>query len=255
MYQVIPIAAFSDNYIWCLINNNNAVVVDPGDAKPVLQFLQEEQLTLTAILVTHHHWDHTDGIEALLTAYPGITVYGPYNPSIDGLTHRLKEHDEIEIKSIEASFKILEVPGHTLDHIAYFDSTNLFCGDTLFSGGCGRLFEGTPEQMHHSLTKLTQLPDSTKVYCTHEYTKANLMFALAVEPNNAALSDYRDQVVELRNKEVPTLPSNIKLEKEINPFLRSAISSIKEHCEQHTGHELNSEIAVFAATRKWKDNF
>lgn len=255
MYQVIPIQAFSDNYIWCLKNDNNAVIVDPGDAAPVISYLTANNLDLAAILVTHHHPDHIGGINELKTHFPDVIVYGPENSKIPQVTQIVKNDECIELAKIDAQFNVIEIPGHTLDHIAYFDDTSLFCGDTLFSGGCGRLFEGSPEQMMHSLEKLTNLPANTAVYCAHEYTLANLSFASHVEPNNADLKRYIATVNKLRENNQPSLPTSIGQELKVNPFIRAHSANIKQTCENHFNSELTDELSVFTATRKWKDNF
>ena len=253
--SVFPIKAFNDNYIWCLRNQSHCAVVDPGDAAPVLAYCQDNQLTLSAIIITHHHWDHTGGIDALLTAFPDIPIYGPQNTEIKQITVRLSQGDDIELAQLGVKFSVLEVPGHTLDHIAYYGDTGLFCGDTLFSTGCGRLFEGTPQQMFQSLAKLTALPTDTEVYCTHEYTLANIAFAEAVEPNNQALIDYKQWANEQREKNIPTLPSNIMRELTVNPFLRCHSKELVTNVNQNMGATLTSEQAIFASLRSWKDNF
>ena len=212
MIEVIPLKAFTDNYIWALVSKESVYVVDPGDANPVLEFLDENNFTLEGILITHHHFDHTGGIKTLTNKYD-IPVYGPINNRIEGITHELKENDSISVFNEE--FKIFEVPGHTLDHIAYYSESSqklLFCGDTLFSGGCGRLFEGTPAQMHDSLQKLKSLSSETLVYCTHEYTESNLNFAVVVNNENEFLKDYYSEVKAKRKKDEITLPSSIKKE-------------------------------------------
>jgi hydroxyacylglutathione hydrolase len=253
--SVFPIKAFNDNYIWCLRNQSHCSVVDPGDAAPVLAYCKDNQLTLSAILITHHHWDHTGGIDALLTAFPDIPVYGPQNKDIKQITVRLSQGDDLELAMLGVKFSVLEVPGHTLDHIAYYGDTGLFCGDTLFSAGCGRLFEGTPQQMFQSLAKLTALPNDTEVYCTHEYTMANIAFAEAVEPNNQALIDYKHWANKQRVKNTPTLPTNIQRELAVNPFLRCHSSELVTNVSQNMGAILTSEQATFASLRNWKDNF
>ncbi|WP_297821627.1 hydroxyacylglutathione hydrolase [uncultured Paraglaciecola sp.] len=253
--SVFPIKAFNDNYIWCLHNKTQCSVVDPGDAAPVLAYCQDNQLTLSAIIITHHHWDHTGGIDALLAAFPNIPVYGPQNKNIKQITVRLSQGDDIELALLGVKFSILEVPGHTLDHIAYYGDIGLFCGDTLFSAGCGRLFEGTPQQMFASLSKLTALPADTAVYCTHEYTMANIAFAEAVEPNNQALIDYKRWVNQQRAENTPTLPSNIQRELDVNPFLRCHSAELVANVSQNMGAMLASEQEIFASLRSWKDNF
>jgi len=252
---ICPIKAFNDNYIWCLHNKTHCVVVDPGDAVPVLAFCQDNNLTLSAILITHHHWDHTGGIDALLEAFSGMPVYGPHNQNIKQITHRLSQGDDIELEYLNNKFTVLEVPGHTLDHIAYYGDSGLFCGDTLFSAGCGRLFEGSPQQMFDSLAKLTALPTNTAVYCTHEYTMANIAFAEAAEPHNQALIQYKQWANQQREKNIPTLPSSIQKELAVNPFLRCSSQELVANVSKNMGARLTSEQATFAALRSWKDSF
>jgi len=255
-----PIAAFTDNYIWCLHDGRTAWVVDPGEASPVLMFLAANKLSLQGILITHHHHDHTGGIGELRQAFPALNIYGPRNrddkPSIKGLDKHVAEGDAVDV--LGYSFRVLEIPGHTLDHIAYYapDShpPTLFCGDTLFAAGCGRLFEGTPPQMLASLQKLAQLPAATAVYCGHEYTVANLRFAQAVEPNNVAVRERAAAAATLRAAQRPTLPSNIGLELATNPFLRCQTPSVLAAARRH-GAQNENLAAIFAAIRTWKDQF
>ena len=252
---VYPIPAFTDNYIWCIHDGCHAVVVDPGDASPVFESLAAHQLRLDAILITHHHADHTGGIRELVERYPGLSVYGPDNPKIRGITHTLREGDTCCVGNFELSLDVLEVPGHTLDHIAFYNDDFLFCGDTLFSAGCGRLFEGTPKQMLKSLNKLAALPDSLPVYCTHEYTMANLRFAKAVEPTNEDIKDKIESVQHLRDANLPSLPTSLAIEKTINPFLRAHREDSWPHIEAQTGKTIRDTEQAFAAVRAWKDNF
>lgn len=251
MKPISPIPAFVDNYIWQFNDGENAVVVDPGDAAPVLQFLEAEALTLHAILITHHHFDHIGGIVELCKHFPAARVYGPHNPAIEAITDRVSEGDTLEL--FGHRFKVLEIPGHTLDHIGYVhqavDECQLFCGDTLFSSGCGRLFEGTPEQMYTSLNKLKALPDYAEIYCTHEYTTANVKFARAVEPNNTALIERDAEIKVLREQQKPTLPTTMALELQINPFLRSEEKTVMDAVGTSTPTQ------TFAALRAWKDRF
>ena len=256
--KVYPIPAFADNYIWALIDSGSrqVCVVDPGDAAPVLAYLDSQDLSLAQIVITHHHPDHTGGIAALVKACQ-VPVYGPDNPRISGITHRLAENDSVDILGVE--FSVLEVPGHTLDHIAYFSSAAqqpvLFCGDTLFAAGCGRLFEGTAVQMLASLNKLASLPGDTLVYCTHEYTLANLGFALAAEPENAALQQRAVDEKAKRDSGLPTLPSSIDLELATNPFLRCDQQGIKVQVAGQTNQAVTDLGSTFAALRQWKDIF
>ena len=254
MVQVIPIPAFTDNYIWALINKSNksVYVVDPGDAKPVLDFCHQHGLSLQGILITHHHWDHTNGVEQLVSEYTELPVYGPSNSPFKGITHKLDDHSSIEIDPLGLSLNVMTVPGHTLDHIAYYNDEMLFCGDTLFNAGCGRLFEGTPAQMLNSLSRITALADTTHVYCTHEYTRANLDFAAYIEPHNQALTSYRD---ELAKHDKISLPTTIGEQKAINPFLRTQIAEVKAGIIAKKAFNEVNEVNVFAALRELKDNY
>ena len=255
MKNIFAIPAFTDNYIWCMHDDQNAFVVDPGDAEPVIKALNEKQLTLKHILITHHHYDHTGGILALKKAYPNAVVYGPDNKTIKGIDKVLYEGDTLSLNSPEAHFAILETPGHTLDHIVFYNDDLVFCGDTLFSAGCGRMFEGTPEVFHHSLQKLAQLPATTKVYCTHEYTLANLAFAEHVDGDNEHLVEYKQWAEAQRAEKKITLPSNIAEQQRINPFLRCDNLVIKQNIENIMNLSAQSEVEVFAALRSCKDNF
>lgn len=254
MAQVEPIKAFSDNYIWALgaKGTDHVIVVDPGQAEPVISYLQEHNKELVGILVTHHHWDHTTGITELKQRYPDAHVYGPQNSPFEGIETTLNEGDKLNL--IGYDFTVIATPGHTLDHICYLADGFIFCGDTLFSGGCGRLFEGSAEQMWQSLQKLRALPNDTQVYCTHEYTQANMKFASACDDDNQDVHQYVDKVNSLREQDAITLPSTIGLEKRINPFMRPehiAMQRIPVHLRPHE----DSTEAKFAALRKWKDNF
>ncbi|MGK0441191.1 MAG: hydroxyacylglutathione hydrolase [Pseudohongiellaceae bacterium] len=259
MIKIEPILAFDDNYIWCLYDTTSqqACIVDPGQSEPVERFLSQRGLSLESIIVTHHHYDHVGGIASLKAKYDAI-IHGPVNPDISVLDKHYHADDQVTVIGID--FQVLEVPGHTLDHIAFYspninNSPVLFCGDTLFAGGCGRLFEGTPELMYQSLQQLSDLPDNTLVYCAHEYTLANLAFAAAVEPNNQELIERIRCDSALRKRHTPTVPTYIGLEQQTNPFLRSHLPSIKISAEQHTGKVLNSNTEVFAALREWKNQF
>ncbi len=251
--EVLAIPAFRDNYIWLLRYGQMAVVVDPGDAEPVMQVLAEAGLNLAAILITHHHADHQGGIAALAARYQPV-VYGPGAESITGLTHPLQGGEVIELAAISASIRVLSVPGHTRGHLAYLMGNRLFCGDTLFGAGCGRLFEGTPEQMASSLQSLAALPEDTEVYCAHEYTEMNLRFALAVEPDNPAILQRVADAAATRARGVPTLPSTMALEKATNPFLRCAEPAVVAAAQAH-GAKTCDPVAVFAAIRGWRNEF
>jgi len=252
----IGLPAFDDNYIWLLHDGAQALAVDPGDAAPVTDALRRLGLRLTSILVTHHHGDHTGGVATLRDA-TGAQVFGPARENIPAPFTPLRGGDRARVLGID--FLVIDVPGHTAGHIAYFaDAVDgaplLFCGDTLFSGGCGRIFEGTPAQMLASLDALAALPDPTRVCCAHEYTLSNLRFARAVEPGNAALAEYQRQCEALRAQGEPTLPSTLELERAINPFLRSRAAPVKQAVQAHAACA-GDDVAVFAALRQWKNEF
>ena len=249
-----PVRAFTDNYIWVIHRGNFAVVVDPGDAQPVIRFLRDKHLQLVAILTTHHHADHTGGNLALLEHYP-VPVYGPASETIPGITQPLHDGDIVSLPELMLDLHVFNVPGHTAGHIAYYGTGSLLCGDTLFAAGCGRLFEGTPAQMATSLARLAQLPDDTAVYCAHEYTLANIDFALSVDGANQALIERARIEREKRAVDLPTLPSSIGLEKATNPFLRCHLSALHKAAETWAGQSLADDIAVFAALREMKNVF
>jgi hydroxyacylglutathione hydrolase len=257
--SLVALPAFDDNYIWMLHDGQRALVVDPGDSEVVLAALKRLSLRLETILVTHHHVDHTGGVDVLRNT-TGAAVFGPLTETMPEPIRRLTGGDKVQAMGL--TFNVMDVPGHTSGHIAYYcDSASnlggaplLFCGDTLFSGGCGRLFEGTPAQMLTSLTALAALPSHTRVCCTHEYTLSNLKFARAVEPNNAELIQYQQQCMVLREANLPTLPSTIARELQINPFLRSDQAEVV-HAAQQLDPTATDAVAVFAAIRQWKNNF
>ncbi len=258
MMEITAIPAFDDNYIWLITNegDSGAYVVDPGDGKVVLSVLKEKQLKLTGILITHWHPDHTGGIKKLTSKYP-CPVYGPNNKQIKEVTELMADGDKISVFGHE--FEIIAVPGHTMDHISYFcadkDAPVLFCGDTLFVGGCGRLFEGTALQMYDSLGKLAALPPQTRAYCAHEYTLANLQFANAVEPDNTILQKLTEDVTEARSQGIATVPTTIAQELDTNPFLRSSVKAVIDAAAQHNPAMTSDKEAVFASLRQWKDTF
>jgi hydroxyacylglutathione hydrolase len=261
MINITPIPAFNDNYIWALHDAESAVLVDPGDASPARAWLEERALKLTAILCTHHHRDHVGGICQLEQLY-NAPVYGPQHEIIPCLNHALGEGMRVEIAEPHMRLEVLDIFGHTRGHIAYLMSDPhgadaLFCGDTLFGCGCGRLFEGTAAQLYGSLQRLARLPDDTQVYCAHEYTEANIRFALVCEPGNAALRQRQSDAAATRARGLPTLPSSIALELATNPFLRCDQPEIIHSVEQHIGHKLvpSDQQTTFAALREWRNGF
>ncbi len=257
MINIEPIPAFNDNYIWLLHDASTAWVVDPGDAAVVIDALERIGKPLGGILLTHHHFDHTGGVGELVNRYQP-KVFGPLNPAINHVDTRLNQGDSIDVMGVH--FDVLEVPGHTLDHIAYYapnyqPAPLLFCGDTLFAGGCGRIFEGTAAMMFASLQQLAALPASTQVFCAHEYTLANLAFAAAVEP---AAADVQDRITRDRGRReqgLPTVPSQLGEELQTNPFLRCNQSSVTAAATHHAGRPLPDDEAVFAEIRAWKNDF
>lgn len=257
MLQVTRVRAFSDNYIWLIHAPRDpaqVLAVDPGDAAPVEQALAESRLNLSGILITHHHADHVGGVAELLRTRQ-IPVFGPARESVPGEPRPLRDGDRVELASLGLAFNVLDVPGHTAGHIAYVGHGAVFCGDTLFSGGCGRLFEGTAEQMAGSLAKLASLPGQTQVYCAHEYTLSNLRFGLAVEPDNAAAAQYLEECREKLARDEATVPSTIERERTVNPFLRCSRQSVKQAAAAKAGRELENDTEVFAVIRQWKDGF
>ncbi|MCU7870107.1 MAG: hydroxyacylglutathione hydrolase [Candidatus Thiodiazotropha sp. (ex Lucinoma borealis)] len=256
MIEITPVNAFDDNYIWMLKNpaSSQAVAVDPGDETPVLQWLEQTSIQLSAILITHHHYDHVGGIPELCDAFPGIAVFGPGKEKIRGVTHPLKEGDKPSIPGLAADFQVMEVPGHTAGHIAYYGEGVLFCGDTLFAGGCGRVFDGTFEQLSASLQRIAQLPAQTRLYCAHEYTLANLGFAEWIEPENPDLGRRLQIEREKSQSGIPTVPSVLSEELMTNPFLRTEVMSVVGAAERASGNKLTTPGDVFAALRQWKDS-
>lgn len=252
MLTVKSIPAFIDNYIWCIENSNNhCVIVDPGDAQPVLHYLQQNNKQLESILITHHHADHVSGIAALKQAFPNVSVLGPAAEKIAGITVPLK--GGMQVTLLDYQFQILDLPGHTKGHIGFIGDNKLFCGDVLFSAGCGRIFEGTPDQMFDSLNQIAALPDQTQIYPAHEYTQSNLRFALTIEPDNAQLLSHATRVDQLRTNSKPSLPTTLALEKQINPFLRTSALTVRKALTNRS--HSHTPLALFTALREWKDTF
>ena len=254
--QVTAIPAFDDNYLWLIHDQEYAAIVDPGDAASVEAALAAHQLKLAAILLTHHHADHAGGVPALLRHW-NVPVYGPASERIPGISHPLRQGDVVTLTSPELRLSVLDVPGHTAGHIAYVAESEpwLFCGDTLFAGGCGRLFEGTAEQMTNSLEKISALPDNTKVYCAHEYTVSNLRFAVAAEPDNPRTAERLTAAQALRARGIATVPSTLGEEKLTNPFLRYREKSIVDLLKSSGRLDNENPVKAFAALREWKNVF
>jgi hydroxyacylglutathione hydrolase len=258
MLQVTAIPAFTDNYIWLIhspLDVSQVIAVDPGEAAPVIATLERSGWTLRGILLTHKHHDHVGGVGELLERFEAPPVYGPRRDPTPERTLPLSEGERAEFRELGLRFDVLDVPGHTLGHIAYVGHEAVFSGDTLFSAGCGRLFEGTPEQMSASLAKFAGLPAPTQLYCGHEYTVSNLRFAQAVEPDNTAVQEHLQRCMRLRAADEATLPSTISQERKVNPFLRCNEGTVKHAAERHAGCGLQNDVQVFATLRAWKDGF
>ncbi|HEY4126473.1 MAG TPA: hydroxyacylglutathione hydrolase [Gammaproteobacteria bacterium] len=253
--NLIPVPAFTDNYIWLLTDAaGNAAVVDPGDATPAEQAIASRQFKLGAVLLTHHHPDHMGGAAALAARH-SCPVFGPAREARDAVTVPLTDGQELELPGLGTRLRVLDIPGHTAGHIAFTGHGILFCGDTLFSAGCGHPFEGTPAQMYGSLARLAALPASTLVCCGHEYTVKNLRFAATVEPGNLAVHEYAARCDARRARGESTLPSTLGLEKEVNPFLRCESPTVMQAASRHAGHTMKDAVETFAVIRKWKDGF
>jgi hydroxyacylglutathione hydrolase len=254
MDEIVGLPAFNDNYIWLLRKGTRVAVVDPGEAEPVMEAVKERGCTLAAILTTHHHSDHVGGVAELIAWQPA-PVYGPASEAIPIVDRPLRHGDRVVLPELGAEFDVIDVGGHTLGHIAYSSATAVFAGDTLFAGGCGRIFEGTAEQMWLSLSRLAALPRETQVYCAHEYTASNLRFARAVEPANDALERRVQEVDRLRSEGQSTIPTTIAMELRTNPFLRVRQPAVIAAAERFRGHALQGDVEVFAALREWKNVF
>ncbi|TAH48284.1 MAG: hydroxyacylglutathione hydrolase [Betaproteobacteria bacterium] len=258
--EVLPLPAFDDNYIWLIRKGRDAVVVDPGDAAPVQACLQAQGLTLRAILITHHHGDHVGGLKDLLAAHP-VPVFGPAGEHIAAVTVPVDDGDTGILPGLELPFRVIGVPGHTRGHIAYVTTAAdveppwLFCGDTLFASGCGRLFEGTPAEMLDSLDRLAALDPATRVCCAHEYTLSNIAFALACEPDNPDLIAWREQALALRARGLPTVPTTIGHELQLNPFLRTHLPEVRRQLADTLAQPAPDRLAAFALMRDWKNHF
>ena len=253
MLSIKPIKAFSDNYIWLVSTNEGSIVVDPGESEEILNLIDSNKIDLKGVLITHHHYDHTNGLIDL-TNKMNLEVYGP--KKIEGINNIVKESDKFSLIGID--FEVIEIPGHTMDHLAFYSSNNkdpiLFCGDTLFAGGCGRVFEGTFEQMFKSLKKISNYPKETKIFCGHEYTLSNLKFALEVDKDNKQLADEYINVKKLISSDIPSLPTNLDKELKVNPFLRCDEINIKNKIIDKFDI-IDDELEIFTALRKWKDSF
>ncbi len=256
MAPVLHVNAFEDNYIWVITDaaRRYCALVDPGDDEPVRAALTSQELEPVAILITHHHRDHVGGIEDLLRDYD-VPVFGPALERIPAITHRLRDGARVDLPQLGLTLTAIDVPGHTAGHIAFAGEDMVFCGDTLFSAGCGRLFEGTAAQLHSSLSRLAALPDATAMYCAHEYTADGLRFAAAVEPHNMDVQTHMRWVRDQRSRLLPTLPSTIGLEKRINPFLRVDTPTVREAVSRYCGRALVSDVEIFAELRRWKDAY
>lgn len=256
MLSVHAIPALKDNYIWLITSKDqqHVLIVDPGDAEPVIHHLEHYKLTPAAILITHHHYDHTDGIQDLVARYQ-LPVYGPASEAVALMSHPLSNVDKLTVTSHFPDFAVINIAGHTTGHIAYLTEDCLFCGDTLFGAGCGRILGGTAEQLFESLQWIASLPKQTKIFCAHEYTAANLRFAATIEPNNVAIQQRIRDTQILRQKDKPSLPSTLALELKTNPFLRCDQPEVIQAAQHFSDHAMASPIDVFKTLRAWKDKF
>ena len=252
---VLPLPALTDNYIWVLFNHSHCVAIDPGDAQVVLDFIQKFELTLSTVLITHHHFDHTDGLPELIAHNPDVCIFGPNSQKIPLVNQVVDATSCVFINELGAQFQVMESPGHTLDHIMYLGNGVLFSGDTLFSIGCGRLFEGTFEHMYHSLYQITRLPPNTQIYCAHEYTLANIEFALTIEPNNPDLKNYKTWASRQQSIGIPTIPTTLVQQMTMNPFLRLKFPPVMQFAQERAGKKGINNVEVFKQLRMAKDEF
>lgn len=253
--NIAPIKALSTNYIWTITCDQQATIIDPGESRQVIQYLDDHDLTCTNILITHHHHDHTGGIEGLLNRYPNTLVYGPSLNHLGIETINVSSHTTTQIEGFKDPWKIIPTPGHTLDHLCFYYPGHLFCGDTLFSAGCGRLFEGTPEQMFQSLHQLKKLPPETLIYPGHEITLGNINFAESIDNKNLDLIEYKKETIKKLSQKQPSLPNTLSNELKVNPFLRTEITTLQHKISEHTSTNINTPLGTFTALRKLKDNF
>jgi len=266
MLKIVALDAFTDNYIWLLKRENQAevVIIDPGQSEMVINYLKAHELELSAILITHQHYDHTGGVADLLKVYPDISVIGPSIPcseeklEIDLLipeliTYSVGDGDTVFLPQLEIKFDVVSIPGHTLDHLMYAGEGIAFCGDTLFGAGCGRLFSGTAQMLSSSFSKIAALPEKTKLYCAHEYTLDNLGFAKWVEPDNALIAEREESEMDKQDQGLPSIPTTLALEQATNPFMRLQHPEVKQAAENYAGKALDEDWEVFAALREWKD--
>jgi hydroxyacylglutathione hydrolase len=252
--EIFCLPAFEDNYIWCLHRGGDIAVVDPGDPAPVLKHLAKTSQRLCAILITHHHADHTGGIAALVDRFP-VPVFGPAAEAITGVTRPVAGGDRIEVPALGLEFEVIDVAGHTRGHVAYYRRGTLFCGDTLFGCGCGRLFEGSATQLHTALARIAALPTDTLIYCAHEYTASGIRFAGAIEPDNPAVAIRGKQVAERLGRGLPTVPFTLADELATNPFLRCHEAAVVAAVARRRGHKPANELEAFTVLRRWRDNF
>jgi hydroxyacylglutathione hydrolase len=251
MFDIFPIAALRDNYIWCIQEDSHCIIVDPGDSRSVIKALNERKLDLAAILVTHHHYDHTQGIPELLGLNNNLPVIGP--SSIKYVNQPVSANEPFLIPELNLNFKVELIPGHTKEHVAYLTQNIIFTGDTLFTAGCGRIFEGTVQQMYSSLQKIQALPAETLIYCGHEYTESNLDFALAVEPSNLEIIKRMEHTKKLRSENIPTVPATLALERKTNPFLRCDQPEVIRSASNFAAAKLKDSLEVFRVLREWKN--